>query len=449
MENNGKKYSIKRHLIIWISISVLFASIFMIIFASISAWHEIEEVYDAQLVHSAKLLFQLTKHEILQDDDFNLGIEDINLKSKYEKNIGFRIWYGDKLITQSANSISFDMFSAVPGFSDHYIFGDKWRFFVFVDGSSNIRVEVSERYNIRYELIVKLVSALFFPVMIFIPLIFFIVWAGVHRVLKPVIEISNDVDKRNSDDLSPISNISLPDEIAPLILAINRLFLRIEESFERERKFTEYAAHELRTPLAAMKTQTQVLIRKISENLPDFKDGLRNLEISINRTSHMVNQLFLLVRIQNESFPKEKINLSKSIYDALESGLVQKAELKDIKFNIEVEDFVFVEAHMDSVLILLKNIFDNAIKYSDIGGAIDIKLDSYGVLKVIDTGCGVSDSDKKIIFEKFVRADKSGQVGSGLGLSIVKWIADIHNVRITLCDNNPKGLIVITEWNLL
>ena len=257
-----KNYSLRQRLITRISLPVSIALLLAMLMGYYFTKREVEEVYDAQLVHSAKVLLQLTTHEILEDKEFDLGLEDPNLQHRYERKLAFRIWVKDKLITASANSSEFKDFEAAPGFSDYKIGKYEWRFFVFLDPVHNIKVEVSERNDIRYELVYQLTASILVPILLLLPFVISIIWIGVRKVLKPVVKISSDVDKRGSSDLSAISSARLPEEIAPLIQALNRLFNRLDESFKREREFTDHAAHELRTPLAAMKTQTQVLKKK-------------------------------------------------------------------------------------------------------------------------------------------------------------------------------------------
>lgn len=447
MKTYYANYSLRGRLLAWISIPVVLAALLAMFSSYYFARHEIEEVYDAQLVHSAKVLLQLTQHEIMQDEGFHLGLENPDLQHRYERKLGFRIWVKDDLITQSPSSEAFGNFEAGPGFSNHEIDGNEWRFYVFLDPGNKIKIEVSERYDIRYELIVQLMGSLIVPALVFLPVILLIIWIGIRKVLKPVVEISGDVDRRSSDELSPIEKEAMPQEIAPLITALNRLFERMEQSFRREREFTDHAAHELRTPLAAMKTQTQVLIKK-AKNIPEYAEGLENLQSSIDRSTRLVEQLLSLARLQHESLPQEKIDLS----DVLEfciSEIARRAENKKIVLTTAISKKCYIKAHAGSLNILLSNLLDNALKYTPDGGSVVVSLTSDGMLEIADTGPGLSDEDKARVFERFVRADKSGQAGSGLGLSITQWIAGAHNVAINLLDNKPKGLKVRIKWSIL
>ncbi len=442
-----KSYSLRGRLLAWISIPIIIATLLALASSYYFARHEIEEVYDAQLVHSAKVLLQLTEHEIMEDEGFHLGIENPDLQHRYERKLGFRIWVDGVMITQSPNTGGFGDFEAVPGFSNHMIDTHEWRFFVFLDPANKIKIEVSERYDIRYELIIQLMLSLIIPALLFLPAILLIIWIGVRKVLKPVIKISADVDIRGSDDLSPIQNGMMPREIAPLVTALNRLFKRLEESFRREREFTDHAAHELRTPLAAMKTQTQVLMKK-AKSVPECEGGLQNLQSSIDRATHLVGQLLSLARLQHENLPQEKTDLSDLLENCLKD-IGPRARQRDIALTMDIAEKCFVQAHAGSVSILLGNLLDNAVKYTPAGGTVRVSLTRDGVLEITDSGPGLSDEDKGRVFERFVRADKSGQTGSGLGLSIAQWVASAHGVTIELLDNDSGGLRVRMEWKVL
>lgn len=439
-------YSLKRRLLIWISLPVMVAGMIVALLAFSFSWKEIEEVYDAQLVHSAKVLLQMTEHEILDSGSvtISLGAENTNLEHKYENKMGFRIWHKDALVTQSANAPLFETIQAPPGFSDQIIDGKPWRFFVFIDARNNIRIETSERYAIRYELIGQLVSSLIIPAFLFIPIIFGAVWIGTHQSLKPLLRVSTTVDARHSDDLTPIESHKIPREVQPLVAAMNRLFLRIGESFRREREFTDHAAHELRTPLAAMKTQTQVLMKKAAD-MPEWRDGLENLNSTINRATRLVEQLLQLARLQNERFPLARIDLSSCVQEAADDIMPALRE-KNQTLNLHIPPCVAMRGHADSLSIMLRNLLDNAIKYTPDGGTITLTMADDGTLDIADSGPGLSDLDKKRVFDRFIRADKTGQTGSGLGLSIARWIADAHHATITLRDNLPHGLIVHLDW---
>jgi two-component system sensor histidine kinase QseC len=443
-----KTYSLRRRLLLWISLPVLLASVLSLMIGFLYSWHEIEEVYDAQMASAAKMLLQIARHEIEEENGevVTFGRQDYSESHKYENKILYRIWYKNRLFSRSWSSDKFENIEAPEGFSDITIGKKPWRVFVLTDDKTGIKIEIGQRYAIRYELIGQLMTSLVAPALVFIPLTLLIIGLGVSKAIAPTARLSDDVDSRSTDDLSPIVFDTLPKEVAPLVQALNRLFQRIQDSFRREREFTDHAAHELRTPLAAMKTQTQVLIRKAG-NSDAFGEGLENLSASIDRAAHLVDQLLSLARLQNQDLPKSKMDLSFCLHETL-SIFKSEAARKNIRLESDCAEGVMISGNPDSISILLGNLIDNAVKYTPEGGAVRIFLQKDGLLEIADTGPGLNDTDKERVFGRFVRADKTGQTGSGLGLSIAQWVGDAHGVKIELLDNKPQGLVVRLNFTI-
>ena len=440
-----KGYSMRIRLIMLISVPLIVAAILIGTFSVLSTYEEIAEVYDAQLAHSAKVLLQLSEKEVDESEphQIELGAERPELAHRYENKLTFRIWKNAALIMQSHQAEIFGDFRAPPGFSNQKIAEESWRFFVFLDEKTGFNVEVAERSEVRTELIFKILAGLFIPLSLFIPLLLFIVWYGVTKSLKPVVLLSKSVDQKEANDFTAISNDAIPWEIQPLINAMNRLLSRIQNSFERERQFTDNAAHELRTPLAAMKTQTQVLLKKAA-GIPDCKEGLDNLHASIDRASHMVDQLLSFARLQAEHIEFEVLNISDVAGEVLKE-ISSLAVKKNINLAAELEPGLLVRGNRNALGIMIRNLVDNAIKYTLEGGSVEVlskKEKNYVILRILDTGQGITNAEKEKVFERFYRTKKSDSSGSGLGLSMVKWVCDAHGIKIALDDNRPQGLIV-------
>ncbi|MCB9989815.1 MAG: sensor histidine kinase N-terminal domain-containing protein [Rhodospirillales bacterium] len=443
-----KQYSLRLHLLSLISIPIILAGCVIGSFAMWSAYHEISEVYDAQLSHAAKVLLQLTEHEVKEHESYEieLGAERPDISHRYEKNISFRIWKGSHLVTESVSAKSFENINAPPDFSDQKISDELWRFFVFVDHKTGITVEVAERYKIRTELIVRILGSFFAPALLFVPLSLLLIWLGTTRSLKPLLDVSAAVDKRDAGDLAPIDAQRIPKEVMPIIRALNRLLRRLDTGLRREREFTDNAAHELRTPLAAMKTQTQVLQKKAG-NMPECKDGLNSLHASIDRAAHMVDQLLSFSRMQSRDLEFEDIDISVMTQDILKE-LSPLAVAKKQECEADIVPAIHVTGNKDALAIMVRNLIDNAIKYTPEKGQITVSLEKDGVLTVTDTGPGIPDSEKDKVLERFSRGNTKSE-GSGLGLAMVKWACDLHDAKLSLTDNRPKGLIVAIKMAVL
>ena len=442
---NIKPYSLRLRLLALVGGPVVLAGIVIAGLTMMFTYDEINEVYDAQLAQAAKLLLQLTQREIMDHEKggLRLGAEAPDFSHLYEENLWFRIWQNGRLITQSLEADAFSDSIAPAGFSQQDIKGVSWRFFVYVDKKTDITVEVAENNEIRMELLLQILGSLLVPGLIFLPLIMLIVWSGTTRSLRPIKSITSQLNLRGAHDLSPLRREKAPDEIAPFVSALNRLFLRVNETFQREREFTDNAAHELRTPLAAMKTQAQVLMKKAA-GMPDCEEGLDNLLESIDRAGHMVGQLLAFARLQSQNDAREKVDFSLLAEDALRE-LHPLALQRGQSLEVEIEPRVGIQGFAGPLSVLLRNLVDNAIKYAPEGGHIKVSLSRDGsdaVLAVSDDGPGVPEEQQEKIFERFYRVNKGAGTGSGLGLAMVRWVADMHDASIKVENARPGGLVI-------
>ena len=436
--------SIRQRLLLFITVSTLGLTLLISGLALLSAYEEIEEVYDAQLAHSAKILLQLTEKEIGESSniEIELGTERPDIAHHYENKLTFRIWKDDILSTQSIQAEQFGSFTAAPGYSNENINGDSWRFFVLIDPISNITIEVAEQLEIRQELILKILASFWLPLFLFVPLLILIIWWVIGIALKPVLLLSDEINLREPNDFSPINEKLTPTEIRSLIHSMNSMLTRIQSSFTREKQFTDNAAHELRTPLAAMKVQTQVLIKK-SAHLPEFEEGLNDLHLSIDRATQMIEQLLELARLQSGISDMQLVDLYQVLTETVQE-ISPLAARCNIHIQLPEKAPYRINGNYHALTIMLKNVIENAIKFSPAGANITITFRQNEhdiVLSVTDAGPGISEKDKSKIFERFYRVKKSSQYsGSGLGLSIVKWVSDMHQGDIRLEDNKPQGL---------
>lgn len=446
---NKTSPSLKKRLVVYISTPVIMAGLLIALLSFLFSWHEITEVYDSQMAHTAHVLVDLIEDDV-DSPDYKARHAlktHSDIQHPYERKTGYRVWYHEELILESFRARDFGEFRAPEGYSKQYLAGKPWRFFVYKDPVRNVTVEISERFAIRYELINQLMLSLLIPACLFIPVILAMIWWATGKSLQPLTQLSKAVDTRHSDDLSPINISNIPAEIMPLTQAMNRLLHRLGDSFRREREFTDNAAHELRTPLAAMKTQTQVLNKRLGHKL-EVKEGFENLNATIDRTHHLVEQLLSMARLQNQTFKLSPVDLSECLQQEIHE-LMPLFKAKSLSLQTDIAQDVKVNGHSETLSILLRNLIDNAIKYTPNNGSITINLSTDGLLEIRDTGSGIPDKDKQRVFERFVRIDKTGQIGSGLGLSISAWIAHIHGITIDLSDHAPYGLVIKMKWAAL
>lgn len=419
-----------KSLLLPITGSALVSGVIAILFI----YHEIQEVYDATLVQYAHTIAR-TVPDVATFENIPAGAVH-----KYERKIVYRILQADNVIAQTADAPALQ--GLPPGFMDINVKGHPWRYFVMIDERTGQTIEVGETYSIRYELALQLLASLIVPGILFIVLMMVVLWRGTTRGLGRLSLVSRTVDDRAADDLSAIERAEIPVEVSPLIEALNRLFVRIEDGFNRERQFTDNAAHELRTPLAAIKTQAQVIARteKLSN---EGRLHLDNLLAAVDRASAMTSSLLAFARLQNERTAPVMVDLAAITLTEIEA-LKSFAEQRNVHVVSHLQD-VSIKGVPEGLATLVRNLVQNAIKFSPEGGAVDVNLkNSASVieLSVGDNGPGIAPHHRDRVFERFYRINKSHHDGIGLGLAMVKWVVDQHSAQIVLADNNPHGLKV-------
>lgn len=395
-----------------------------------SAYHEAEEIYDAQLTHFAKVLRVLTQHEIDENDvsEKRVLISDKLELHEYEKNFAYRVWLGEQVIFHSSNAETFGPKAASTGFLERIIQGDHWRFFILSD--NEVTVEVAERHEVRIDLIHHILEGIFLPQLLIFPSLALIIWLGVISGLRPLESLSALIRHRNPDNLEQIDAPIVPREIAPVVDSINDLMHRVTDVLEREKQFSNYAAHELRTPLAALKTQLQVALR--TDDAAESQAMFRELLPAIDRMQHLVEQLLSFVRIKAADNYKEQVDLAKLCREVLKD-MVPLAAQNQRELESDLIEHANVAGNTEMLSALLRNLVSNAIKYTLEGGHVYVSLQCRAdeiELCVADDGIGIADKHRCNIFDSFYRVAGTDTEGCGLGLAIVKWVADLHHAKV-------------------
>jgi two-component system OmpR family sensor kinase len=280
------------------------------------------------------------------------------------------------------------------------------------------------------------------PMILMVPLLMLIVWWVVSASLAPVAKVRKQVALRQADDLSEVSEVGLPDEVFPLVRELNLLFVRLRHAFDAQKAFVADASHELRSPLAALKLQVQGLRRAADETSRSI--AIDRLNSGIDRATRLVEQLLLLARQQarpDEAYEKKSLDLAQ-VAQVEVAELYASANEKQIDLGITTSEPGPVTGNVDAVRILVRNLVDNAIKYSPVEGTVNVAIRCTGgqtFLTVEDSGAGIAEDDRSRLFDRFFRLPGSKGVGSGLGLAIVKAVADLHGAEITLSSSDELG----------
>jgi len=271
------------------------------------------------------------------------------------------------------------------------------------------------------------------------------VWLIVGRGLAPLGRITRWVGERRPDDLAPLPDSGVPQEVQPLVTALNDLLGRLHQALQAQRAFVADAAHELRTPLAALNLQAQLLGRAGNDN--ERHEALAELQAGLRRATRVVEQLLTLARSEpgGEERPPQPVNLAELARNVTARHL-PLAEAKHIDLGIaHIDDHAIIPGDATTLETLLSNLVENAVRYTPDGGRIDVTVGSdhrETWLEVADTGPGIPPAERERVFDRFYRQLGTREPGSGLGLAIVRTIARRHGATVTLLDNPGGGLRV-------
>ncbi|MBZ0186436.1 MAG: sensor histidine kinase N-terminal domain-containing protein [Candidatus Obscuribacterales bacterium] len=312
---------------------------------------------------------------------------------------------------------------------------------VLVEGSENLSlvIQVAETTNSRTKLRQKIMLAIAGLQLLVIVIGLLSVWFGVSKGLAPMNTLQKLIKSRSPSDLSPVPDDNIPEEAYPLVLSINQLLGRVKDNLETNQRFIANAAHQLRTPLAGLKTYSSVGA-EMSE-IGDLKHVVAALDVGLDRASRMVGQLLALARTESAATdvvdPVDRVDLCLVVKETLED-LYQLASQKKIELTLEpLPDGAFLRGDQTRLRLLVSNLVENAIAYTREAGSVDIRVaqDEREVcFSVQDTGPGIAPVEREKVFERFYRVEGSGGTGSGLGLSIVAEIVRAYGASISLAD---------------
>lgn len=433
--------SIRGRLLLLILGVFIMTWIVMISAAYVTTRHEIEEVFDAQLAQSMHVLHGLIQHEIMHQElaSIQFFIAEYVQSHPYEQKLAFQVWSNENLALRSASAPEHPM-AYSDGYSDNVIGGQKWRLLLKSDQEQSIKIIVGERHDVRNELISKILLQVSWPIFLSLPFLAILITIGVNRGLRPLKKVAGEVSRQSPQHLVPVTANNIPSEALPLVTALNHLLKRLDEALESERRFTANAAHELRTPLAALKAQAQVAMRANEEQ--QRHKALEQIVRGVDRATHLLEQLFTLARLDPESVSStyEPVNLNTTV-EAVCSELAPTAVNKQIDLEFSAKDAGIVMGLPTALSILVRNLVDNAIRYTPEGGKVSVsvlKSNNKVILTVTDNGPGIPEQERPRVLDRFYRITGTNETGSGLGLSIVKRIAELHSATLEIRQPETK-----------
>lgn len=436
--------SIKYFLLISLLLSVTIASAINGIGNYLLDEQVIQPYLDNQLIRISAfidIISQSSKNNpIVREDIINSLHKSQSLTNK---NFFFQVWNKNgSLLMQSTNKFNISLQNAPLGLSDKIIHTNHWRIYSTYDEKLEMKIVAAELYNLRHELADDIARSNANILLITYPVFGLLVWFIISLALRSITRVTTEISNRASTFLEPVQLTEIPTEIKPLVGELNQLFVRLKLAFERNKRFAADAAHELRTPLAALKTHVQVALK--ADNEIDRNKALQKVIESVNRSSHVVAQLLTLSRLGEEEAltdikPMDLHKLATEIIAYLAPHALEK--------NIEIElapppPNPIILGNDTAIGILIRNIVDNAIRYTPPQGEVKVNIidtETQVIFSVVDTGTGIPIELRERVFERFYRILGTKASGSGLGLAIVSQITALHHGSISL-STPPNGI---------
>ena len=351
-----------------------------------------------------------------------------------------QVWAADgRRVFQSAARAALPRDTAL-GFANVAAHGTTYR--VYSMRSHAQTIQVAQDMATRREMASALALRMVAPIAVMAPLLMVLVWWVISASVAPVSRVRRQVAQRQADDLTEVSEAGLPDEIRPLVHELNLLFTRVRLAFEAQRNFVADAAHELRSPLAALKLQVQGLQRAGSDAAREV--AVARLTAGIDRATRLVEQLLVLARQQASAATgakPEPVSLAEIARLAV-ADAAPLAQARQIDLGLGQAGEGRISGHADALRILVRNLLDNAVKYTPAGGTVDLevrRVQGALVLSVDDSGPGIPEDDRERVLDRFYRIAGTPTTGSGLGLAIVKSITELHAATLHLGHSQRLG----------
>ena len=419
--------------------------------AAALTWHqaqdEVGDLLDAHLAQTAALL-RLQQLDELNEDQLNEA-PDLD---KHQHHVVFQLWREGQLLARSKNAPTEPLtHQRGRGFADSQAAGKSWRVFVTQGRGGDVDILVGEQQSARQDIVRASVVGMLKPMALALPLLALGIWWVVRGLVRPLRQLGTAVSVRQPQSLVPLPTAGVPPEVLPLVSALNDLFTRMAELLVTERQFTADAAHELRTPIAGIRMQAQV-----AQGATQSAERAAALDATVqgcDRATRLVEQLLQLARLDAETdSPDAAATDLGRVAHMVVADLQSAAQARGQQVLLQTPGPVNIHLTEPLAHVLLRNLLDNALRYSPDGAQVQVHITaaSAGIparLCVEDGGPGLTNGEMARLGERFFRVLGTGQSGSGLGWSIVRRIARLHNLRLQV-DRSPAlgGLRVQVSW---
>lgn len=457
-----RPHSLRTRLLVYLGVAIALVACVQAAVAYRTALAEADAVFDYHMQQTALSLRGGLPFE--SDPEQPDQPEQSELPEGDEENFDFvvQIWAADgEQIFRSARRAALPD-RAVLGYSTVLARGSTYR--VFSLQTPRQVIQVAQDMAVRRHMARTLALRTVAPVAWLVPLLLAAAWWVVGSTLAPLQQLRRQLAQRRADDLAPLGEAGpLPDEIRPLVQELNGLFGRLQQAFGAQKRFVADAAHELRSPLAALKLQVQGLARAHDDEAR--QRAVQRLDAGIERATHLVDQLLLLARQQDGAGPGMRPLVLMDVLRLALADMAPAAQQRRIDLGLLPADAeaaspeaaanpvtatATVVGDADALRVLLRNLLDNAVKYTPAGGRVDVALlrEPHALcLRVEDSGPGIAPAERERVFDRFYRTPDAATAeapGNGLGLAIVKAIADSHGATLTLGRSQRLGGLSVT-----
>lgn len=422
----------------------LFATLLLatgMIWLSAVAWiylgskREVEQVLDNRLQEAARMVSSLVG--AVGDAGTDGAPRTLPAPSAYERQLSCQIWSLDgRMVARSTGAPERRLTEAPAGFSQREVDGETWRVFTVEDAEKGVRVMVGDRLSLRERLVTDLIMGLITPALLVVPLLGMLIWASLGRGLRPLRLMARNLAARDADDMSAIDAGRAPTEVRPLADALNGLFLKVEAARRHEREVTAFAAHELRTPLAGLKTQAQVAMAAADPEV--VKAALRQILAAVDRTTRLVSQLLDAARLDAdaETRPLTAVDVGALVAETVE-GMRAPAGIQT-RIAPELLGYT-MRADPESLRLAVRNLHENAVQHMQAGLVEWAARSDGGGIVVRDEGPGIPEDELPQVTKRFFRGRHKSSTGSGLGLAIAEMASRRSGLSLRL-RNRPDRL---------
>jgi two-component system, OmpR family, sensor histidine kinase QseC len=403
--------------------------------------NEVEHVLDTRLQEAARMVQSLvTNSDGTGSHDAQADPAVVPEQASYERQLSCQIWSLDgRLVARSSGAPNERLSDQPNGFSERVVDGETWRVYAVEDATKGIRVMVGDRLGLRERLVTDLIKGLLAPTLLIIPLLGLLIWTSLGRGLRPLQNMAEDLQKRDAEDMRAIEARHAPREIRPVVGALNKLFEKVAAARQHEREVTAFAAHELRTPLAGLKTQAQIAMSAAD---PAIRAGaLQQILVSVDRTSRLVRQLLAIARLdaRADTERNDHVNVGRMLEDVA-AALHPTSDQIQVILDPALHQ-ISLRTNLELLTVALRNLLENALQHMPNGGTARWSVQNRSgrlLIALEDEGPGIPEEELSHVANRFFRGRHRSASGSGLGLAIVELALRRLNASLTLKNRTDR-----------